>query len=130
MVNVSSPSISAAIIQLEAEFGLPLFVRKHAHGLSLIQAGRQFMEQARKVLTEAEGFDRLAGTISGIVQGPLNVGCLLTFVQVLLPAIRRRFQDAHPDVQVSQFECDQETLIEELRRAVPFLAKSRPQKRC
>jgi DNA-binding transcriptional LysR family regulator len=117
MVNVSSPSISAAITQLEAEFGLPLFVRKHAHGLSLTQAGKQFMQQARKVLTEAEGLNRLAGTISGNVQGPLNVGCLLTFVQVLLPAIRRKFQDTHPDVQVSQFECDQETLIEKLRRA-------------
>ena len=41
-VNVSSPSISAAISQLEEEFGLPLFVRKHAHVLSLTQAGRQF----------------------------------------------------------------------------------------
>lgn len=117
MVNVSSPSISAAITQLEAEFGLQLFVRKHAHGLSLTQAGRQFMDQARKVLTEAEGLNRLAGAISGNVQGPLNVGCLLTFVQVLLPAIRRRFQEAYPDVRVSQFECDQETLIEKLRRA-------------
>lgn len=117
MVNVSSPSISAAITQLEAEFGLPLFVRKHAHGLSLTQAGRQFLEQARKVLTEAEHLNRLAGTISGKVQGPLTVGCLLTFVQVLLPAIRRRFQTAHPDVRVSQVECDQLTLIEKLRRA-------------
>ena len=32
-VNVSSPSISAAINQLEQEFGLPLFVRQHAQGL-------------------------------------------------------------------------------------------------
>lgn len=116
-VNVSSPSISAAISQLEAEFGLPLFVRKHAHGLSLTQAGRQFMDQARKVLAEAESLNRLAGAISGNVQGPLSVGCLLTFAQVLLPAIRRQFQQKHPDVQVSQIECDQETLIEKLRRA-------------
>lgn len=117
MVNVSSPSISAAITQLEAEFGLPLFVRKHARGLSLTQAGRQFMDQARSVLTEAENLNRLADKISGNVQGRLNVGCLLTFVQVLLPAIRRRFQNTHPDVQISQFEHDQQTLIEKLRRA-------------
>lgn len=116
-VNVSSPSISAAISQLEEEFGLPLFVRKHAHGLSLTQAGRQFMEQARKVLAEADSLNSLAGTISGNVQGPLSVGCLLTFAQVLLPAIRRGFQNEHADVQVSQIECDQQTLIEKLRRA-------------
>lgn len=116
-VNVSSPSISAAISQLEDEFGLPLFVRKHAHGLSLTQAGRQFMVQARKVLAEADALNRLAGSISGNVQGPLNVGCLLTFAQVLLPAIRREFQKQYTDVQISQTECDQETLIESLRRA-------------
>jgi DNA-binding transcriptional LysR family regulator len=116
-VNVSSPSISAAISQLEEEFGLPLFVRKHAHGLSLTQAGRQFMVQARKVLTEADSLNRLAGSISGTVQGPLSIGCLLTFAQVLLPAIRREFQCKHADVQVSQIECDQQSLIEKLRRA-------------
>lgn len=31
-VNVSSPSISAAIAQLEQELGLQLFVRRHANG--------------------------------------------------------------------------------------------------
>ena len=46
-VNVSSPSISAAITQLESEFGLPLFARQHAKGLSLTLAGRQMMERAK-----------------------------------------------------------------------------------
>jgi DNA-binding transcriptional LysR family regulator len=40
--HVSSPSISAAISQLEQEFGLQLFVRRHAQGLSLTEGGRQF----------------------------------------------------------------------------------------
>lgn len=116
-VNVSSPSISAAISQLEHEFGLPLFVRKHAHGLSLTQAGRQFMVQAKNVLTQAEALNRLAGDISGNVQGPLNVGCLLTFAQMILPALRRRFVATYPDVQFRQFELDQIAIIERLRRA-------------
>ncbi len=116
-VNVSSPSISAAISQLEEEFGLSLFVRKHAHGLSLTQAGRQFMEQAKKVLSESEDLNRLAGDISGIVQGPLNIGCLLTFAQMLLPSIRREFERKHPATRIRQFEADQLALIEQLRRA-------------
>lgn len=116
-VNVSSPSISAAISQLEEEFGLALFVRKHAHGLSLTQAGRQFMTQAKQVLAEADALNRLAGDISGVVQGPLSVGCLLTFAQVLLPALRRKFETLHPQTQVSQIEADQLVLFEMLRRA-------------
>ncbi|MEM1076046.1 MAG: LysR substrate-binding domain-containing protein [Pseudomonadota bacterium] len=116
-VNVSSPSISAAISQLEDEFGLPLFVRKHAHGLSLTQPGQQFLAKAQKVLAEAGSLNRLADNISGNVQGPLKVGCLLTFAQVLLPAIRRKFEQRYPDAHVSQSEADQLDLIEKLRRA-------------
>ena len=61
-VNVSSPSISAAISQLEAEFGLPLFVRKHAHGISLTQGGRASSlpnVQARIVLAQAGETERI-----------------------------------------------------------------------
>lgn len=116
-VNVSSPSISAAVAQLEREFGLPLFVRKHAHGLSLTQAGRQFMTQARKVLAEAEALNRLAGDISGNVQGPLSVGCLLSFAQVVLPSLRRRFETNYPDVSITQREMHQMEIFDRLRRA-------------
>lgn len=116
-VNVSSPSISAAISQLENEFGLQLFVRKHAHGLSLTQAGRQFMEQARTVLRETDALNRLADSISGFVQGPLAVGCLLTFAQMVVPGLRREFETRHPNVTVSQVERDQTSLIDMIRRA-------------
>lgn len=116
-VNVSSPSISAALSQLEREFGLQLFVRKHAHGLSLTQAGRQFLAQARTVLAEAEGLKRLAGDISGNVQGALSVGCLLTFAQMIVPGLRREFEAVYPDVQVRQVELDQSRLIDRLRHA-------------
>lgn len=116
-VNVSSPSISAAISQLEDEFGLPLFVRKHAHGLSLTQAGRQFLVSAQRVLSEAQALNRLADSISGNVQGALRIGCLVTFAQVLLPAVRRGFQQQYPEASVSQIEADQQDLIEKLRRA-------------
>ena len=32
-INISSPSISSAIAQLEEEFSIKLFIRKHASGL-------------------------------------------------------------------------------------------------
>lgn len=78
IVNVSSPSISAAITQLEDEFGLALFVRKHAKGLALTQAGRQFMARAVTLLKEADKINQLARDIAGKVQGPLALGYLLT----------------------------------------------------
>ena len=116
-VNVSSPSISAAIVQLEEEFGLQLFVRKHAHGLSPTQGGKIFTEQARKVLAEATRLNALANDITGKVRGPLNVGCLLTFAQIILPQLRRRFVDQHEEVEFHQFQRTQTELIEDLRSA-------------
>lgn len=116
-VNVSSPSISSAINQLEKEFGMPLFVRQHAQGLSLSQAGRTMLEQAKRVLKEADGMMVLAGDISGVVRGRLSVGCLITFAQVLLPTMRRSFEDAFPEVNVHQQEVNQSEIFSLLRRA-------------
>ena len=95
-VNVSSPSISAAIGQLEATFGLQLFIRRHAQGLSLTEGGRQFTETARDVLAMAGRLTDSAAEITGRVVGPLTVGCLLTFAQVLLPQLRRGFSRSQP----------------------------------
>lgn len=116
-VNVSSPSISAAINQLEKEYGLPLFVRQHAQGLSLTTAGREMLKQAKMVLLNAEKLVDLAGDISGNVQGPLSIGGLVTFAQVVLPSLRARFQALYPDVRVTQHELDQAQIFNKLRRS-------------
>lgn len=116
-VNVSSPSISAAIAQLEAEFGLALFVRKHAHGLTLTQGGRQFVAQAKAVLAEAARLNDLAGEITGQVRGPLSVGCLQTFAQVMLPQLRRGFVGQFPQVEFRQAELNQTEIFDGLRGA-------------
>lgn len=116
-VNVSSPSISVAIAQLEQEFGLPLFVRRHAQGLSLTQGGRQFVDEARAVLAAAGRLNDLANSITGQVRGPLAVGCLQTFAQVLLPGLRRGFTARHPEVEFRQFERHQAGIFEGLRQA-------------
>ncbi|WGW05944.1 LysR family transcriptional regulator [Tropicibacter oceani] len=116
-VNVSSPSISAAISQLEKEFGIPLFVRQHAQGLSLTQAGRQMLDQVRVVLREANIVLDLAGDISGEVRGALHIGCLVTFAQLVLPSLRRRFQAGFPEVRVRQSELNQAEIFSALRRA-------------
>ena len=52
-LNVSSPSISSAISQLEEELGISLFVRQHAQGLSTTKGGCRVIDQAKRVLKEA-----------------------------------------------------------------------------
>ncbi|MFK0206346.1 LysR family transcriptional regulator [Agrobacterium sp. NPDC090283] len=115
-VNVSPPSISASIAQLEAEFGIELFVRKHSHGLSLTAGGRVFLKEARRLLSAADAMHDVAGDIADKIRGPLSVGCLLTFAQLVLPALRRSFEKQHGEVRFRQFERNQGQLVEMLLR--------------
>lgn len=114
---VSPPSISNAITQLEMEFGLPLFVRKHAQGMTLTQGGRGLMAQAAKVLEAARDLNTMADLQKGTVQGDLNVGCLLTFAQIVLPRLRRIYSETYPEVVFRQFQNHQMGLIDALRDA-------------
>jgi DNA-binding transcriptional LysR family regulator len=115
-VNVSPPSISSSIVQLEAEFGIDLFVRRHSHGLSLTTAGRVFLKEAARLLSELDALRAVASDLSDKVRGPLAIGCLLTFAQIVLPSLRRKFELAHPEVRVRQFEGNQGQLLEMLQQ--------------
>lgn len=116
-LHVSAPSISTAIAALEAEFGLPLFVRKHAHGLSPTPAGREMIRAARQTLASAEALSALAAQYRGTVAGGLTIGCLLTFAQILVPQLRRSFLARYPQVDFAQTETHQADLIAGLRDA-------------
>lgn len=121
-VNVSPPSISASIAQLESEFGIQLFVRKHSHGLSLTSGGRIFFKEVVQLLNRAEALHDIADNISNNVRGPLAIGCLLTFAQILLPQLRGKFERQHPDVRIRQYERHQGQLLEMLQRGEIDLA--------
>ncbi|MEX3015711.1 LysR family transcriptional regulator [Gymnodinialimonas hymeniacidonis] len=115
-LNVSSPSISTALSQLENELGTALFIRQPSQGLALTEAGRRLAAQARVVLSEAIELTRLAGTVSDAVQGPLRLGCLVTFAQIVVPDLRRSFEDRFPSVTISQTELTQPDIFAGLRR--------------
>lgn len=116
-INVSSPSISTAISQLEAAFGIELFVRQHAQGLSLTPGGRRFYAAAKALLENASALHDVANDISEQVRGPITVGCLVSVASFILPELRHGFEEAHPEVAFRQEEAHQEDLIRLLRRA-------------
>ena len=121
-VNVSSPSISAGVSQLEEELGVKLFVRYHAQGLTPTLAGRKLLDHAQMVLRQAAALRDLAGDLSGSVRGPLAVGCLSTIAQIVLPGLRRSFIQQYSEVRISQVETDQAELFSLLRQAKIDLA--------
>lgn len=116
-VNVTAPSMSSAIAQLEAGFGVQLFTRRHAQGSALTPTGQRFMEQARVVLEDAAKLNDLANIYTGSVLGSLRIGCLRTFVQLMVPQLRRSFESRYPSVEFSQVELDQAQIFDALGSA-------------
>ena len=110
-MNVSAPSISTAIAQLEVELGLPVFLRKHTQGMTPTPSGREIIREAIATLAAARALSELAAQFRGTVKGSLNLGCLLTFAQILVPQLRRSFMDLHPEVVFHQTETHQAALI-------------------
>lgn len=116
-LNVSSPSISTAISQLEADFKTKLFIRHHAQGLSLTTGGRRIFNEARQILHAAEGLNHLARDIRDKPGGPLTVGFLITIAPVLAADLRRSFEQAYPDAHITLRSVNQADLITMLNRA-------------
>ena len=121
-INISPPSISMAVSSLEREFGVQLFVRHHAQGLSLTSAGRALLEQSKQLLAQAETLSSTAFDFSDQVRGRLAIGCLVTLAPMILPELVHAFVQANPMAEVQLFEGDQERLLQSLLRAETDLA--------
>ncbi|MEP4198390.1 MAG: LysR substrate-binding domain-containing protein [Aliishimia sp.] len=116
-INVSSPSISAAISQLEAEFGIQLFVRHHAQGLSLTPGGRRVYNAAKHILNDAGSLSDLAAEVAEKPRGPISLGALTTLAPMVSASLRRSFETDYPDAAFIMREGNQTELLHMLGRA-------------
>ena len=116
-VNVSSPSISAAISQLEMDMGVQIFVRRHAQGLSLTSSGRRLFDEAKVILNKVQNLGAVADETEGKLRGTLKLGCLITIAPILSANIRRRFEDIYPETEIILYEAHQADLLAMLDRA-------------
>jgi DNA-binding transcriptional LysR family regulator len=98
-LNVSQPSISVAIDNVETNFGQKLFVRQRGSGISLTSFGRVAVAKAKQVLAEV---DELAGLGSrdAAVVGELVLGCFEDLAPYFAPALIRAFSGHCPAVEV------------------------------
>lgn len=107
-LHVSESAVSTALGELERSLGLPLAIRRRAHGITLTTDGRQALAHARTVLREVRELAASVGR-SGLT-GPLAVGCYDTIAATVLPRLVRGFIDAHPDVEVDAIDGPQDAL--------------------
>lgn len=116
-VNISQPSISAAISHLEKELGVQLFVRQHAQGLSLTPPGQRLLLAAKEVLRDSYGLYDVVNSAMSMVAGPINLGAFRTFTPLIVPELWKKFVTRHPDVRMQITEGNESELLEGLRTA-------------
>lgn len=115
-VNISQPSISTAISQLEHEFGVQLFIRHHAQGLSLTPSGRALLRDARELVKRAENLYAAVADSVDSIHGVLSVGCMVTLAAVVMPELTQSFCRKFPQADIRQVDLHQEALLAALRR--------------
>ncbi|WP_027151101.1 LysR family transcriptional regulator [Mesorhizobium sp. WSM2561] len=107
-LNVSQPSISVAVDQVEKSFRQKLFVRQRGSGVALTTFGRMAVAKAMQVLAEA---DELAVLVSSTaVAGELVLGCFEDLGPHFAPGLIRSFSKRYPSVQMVIREETFETL--------------------
>ncbi|MGL4290256.1 MAG: LysR family transcriptional regulator [Phreatobacter sp.] len=114
LLNISQPSISQAIAQVEARLGVPLFVRHHARGMTTTAAGRHFVNEARLLLSHARDFTRSAESLGADLSGDIAIGSFVTLAARFMPGLLAEFGRRVPRVSVSLEEGNQQEIMDGL----------------
>ncbi|MFO0992362.1 MAG: LysR family transcriptional regulator [Hyphomicrobiales bacterium] len=114
-LRVAQPSLSAALMKLEDQLGLQIFIRHHAQGVTPTSAGQRFLAAARSLLAQAQDFQREAESAGTDVAGQLTLGCFITFAPVFIPKLFAGFRKLYPRAELMLKEGIQDDLIAGLR---------------
>jgi LysR family hydrogen peroxide-inducible transcriptional activator len=102
-VRVAQPSLSQQIRKLEGEVGQPLFDRL-PRSVVLTEAGRCFIDYARKILASIGDARRCVDELKDEVAGRLAVGAIPTIAPYVLPELVVTFQKHYPEVTLEIIE--------------------------
>jgi DNA-binding transcriptional LysR family regulator len=98
-MHMAQPPLSAAIRQLERDLGVALFIRT-TREVKLTDAGRAFLQGARRTLADAERAAEDAKRAAAGELGRLRLAYSWSTRFATLPALGRAFRASHPDVEL------------------------------
>lgn len=119
-LNVSPPAISGAISSLERVLDQPLFIRRHARGLVLTEAGHHLLIEARDIILRVKEIEAVRHRRP--TRNRLSVGCLGDIAPSIIPPLVRGFQEAHPNIDLRWFTGEHEQLMHRLEESTLDLA--------
>ncbi|MFT4570161.1 MAG: DNA-binding transcriptional LysR family regulator [Hyphomicrobiaceae bacterium] len=96
---ISQPAVSKQLAEFEATLGITLFDRL-PRGMRLTGAGEQLAQHARRLLACEAAAETAMEELRGLTAGSLTVGASTTIGSYLVPALFRRYSEAHPHIRL------------------------------
>ncbi|WP_033292471.1 LysR family transcriptional regulator [Amycolatopsis jejuensis] len=114
-LRIAQSAVSSAVATLERALGVQLFIRRHARGLCLTDAGERLCVAAQDLLAHATELGEVARGIADAVSGDIRFGCFVTLAPFLMPQILRSCADRYPQLHIQARELDTDELLAELK---------------
>lgn len=112
VLHTSQPGVSKAIIELEEELGVDIFVRHGKRIKNLTEAGRAVYKAAERVMQEIDNLKRLGQEFAARDSGTLVVAATHTQARYVLPPVVAAFKQKYPDVRLSLLQGSPSQLAE------------------
>lgn len=114
LVGRTQSAVSRQMQELERSFGVSLFERI-GRKASLTSSGRILLDQAPRLLQQAQDLMERLRDFSLKAEGELRIGGTISAASTFLPRILAKFRHAYPAVSISLQPGHTQVLIEKLR---------------
>jgi LysR family transcriptional regulator, hydrogen peroxide-inducible genes activator len=111
---VTQPTLSMQVQKLEEELGLKIFDRSKQPVIPT-EAGREVIEQSRKILAEKHVIGEIVQAKKGVLTGELRIGIIPTLAPYLLPLFVQAFAAKYPQIKLIVNELTTESVVSRLR---------------
>ena len=111
---VTQPTLSMQVHKMEEELGLKIFDRSKQPVIPT-EAGREIIEQARRILREKQVIGEIVQAKKGVLTGELRVGIIPTLAPYLLPLFIQSYTAKYPQVKLVVNELVTDLVVSRLR---------------
>ncbi len=105
-LHTSQPGISKAIIDLEAELGVPIFARHGKRVKGLTAPGQMVLDAAERIMQDIDNLKKLARDYAGSPEGTLRVATTHTQARYVLPDVVQKFVANYPQVRLKLLQAN------------------------
>lgn len=120
-LNIAQPPLSRQIRQLEDQLGVELFLRNKT-GVILTRAGKVFLPEVKRTLSQAEKAVAVARAARGAEGGQFVVGFTTVFDRSVLPDVCDRLRQQYPDWRIVSKGKHSIDLVRDLKNGIMDVA--------